>query len=370
VHATLGIVAAEGTLPQESRVEILRDRLLVHVGGKVSDMTVRRLAETAGGLVFRGKSGREHMLRIAPSLEVPCLFDPSLYESTWGATEPDVNLFGADGRIDEQIGLGAGALLSPSGAVREGDQDSLREVLEAGMTFVETCQETAPGRPVFVVVPVSSAWLLGGDLEVLISALRDASVPVALVLGHRMDPLSPKGAVAGLIRLVSELPEVLLLRSDLAGAIGALANGALAGTIGTNTSVRHFVLPDSSGGGSPDESPSVLVRGANMFKKGSHLERLRSREGLLNCPCSVDEGRPVSRYGDPLSTPDAMVHNLWCANEVAARVLAYDVELRPEAWRMIVDQSMTFARQLADVTKAEWSSPGLTAWSSPPPGYR
>lgn len=63
---------------------------------------------------------------------------------------------------------------------------------------------------------------------------------MALVLAHRNDPLGSLAAVRGLLRVLAEIPNVVLLRTDLA-AIGAVANGASLGAVGTSTSVRHLV---------------------------------------------------------------------------------------------------------------------------------
>jgi hypothetical protein len=126
-------------------------------------------------------------------------------------------------------------------------------------------------------------------------------VPVALMLGDPTDPLGSQAAVEGLVAMVTALDSVALMRSDLS-AIGAVARGALMGSIGTLTSCRNFVQPTKRAGGVPDDkTPSVLVEAIASYVRGSKLEYVEGDRGILTCQCPVCDGRSLTRFGESLS---------------------------------------------------------------------
>lgn len=340
----------------------IAESIFVYSGGKLAVESAERLARMADGLIVRGKSGAKvaHALRQSGS-DIDVIFDPARYER-----EPStqLSLIGAENaEISRQAGLHVAAFLSPSHFVPDGDQAALEKVLEEGHDFCEAVTTSGHRAPSLIVLPVSKYWLTDG-LDSLASSVAPVSDRIALVLGDRNDPLDSHQAVRGLIRLVHTHPRLSLLRSDLA-ALGAMACGAEAGAIGTGTSVRHFVQPGLKGGGVPDDkTPSAFVPTLWTYVKGSKLGQATSDNGLLRCPCSVCEGKSLTRFADERLISEAHDHSVESWYRLGQWMLGMTVKQRRNAWRSGCQEAVEAHDELSARSGVLFEAPGqLKAWA-------
>ncbi|HEX9994774.1 MAG TPA: hypothetical protein VGB14_17735 [Acidimicrobiales bacterium] len=344
----------------------LRGRVFSYIGGNVSRAHCESLAPYVAGFTLAGKRGRKMARSIAATTGAPVLWDPALYVAQVGATCRTPTLFDEDENVGFQADLGVAAFLSASGWVPDRDGEALRRVVDEGRRFCDRADRSGHSAPSFVVVPIGSWWLTRGR-ERLITELRRVERPIALVLCSRNDPLGVVGGVAGLVAVVRSVPDVAVIRTDLAG-LGAMAHGSPFSAIGTGTGARHSVPVGTTGGGAPDDdTPSVLVRGAGVYKKGSQIERCRSDGGLLSCPLPPCKGRHLRRFADPASRPEAMLHAFAVIQELADGILSHDPALRPEAWRLFAERAVQRLDDLETRTRVPWEAPrALTDWASTP----
>jgi hypothetical protein len=247
--------------------------------------------------------------------------------------------------------------------VDDGDFGALQAVIDNGVEFCRLCSAAEHLAPGFLVVPVARTWLTT-NLDPFVGRLMDAAVPVALMLGDPTDPLGSQAAVEGLVAMVTTLDAVALMRSDLS-AIGAVAWGALMGSIGTLTSSRHFVQPTKRAGGvSGDKTPSVLVETIASYVRGSKLEYVEGDGGFLTCHCPTCDGRSLTRFGRTLYAPEALFHNQHVWQAIAARVLGQAEAVQPVAWRAICERALDALVELEARTGVTFPQPAyLRAWS-------
>ena len=150
-------------------------------------------------------------------------------------------------------------------------------------------------------------WLTDRS-NLLAAELKTVEQPVAIALADTNDPLAHAQSVVGLVRLIREVPNLMLLRCDL-GALGAVAAGARTATIGTSTTVRHVVPPGKKGGGVPrDQTPSLFIPSLLAFKLGSFLEQL-PRRAVPTCDLACCLGARLSRFNDERMVTEARTHN-------------------------------------------------------------
>lgn len=234
----------------------LQDALLVYAHNGADAGLCARLGRVAGGVVTRLESTAAELRR--SGFDGPVVVDPARYDRHAPVNE-QLSFAGLlKDWVDRQAQYRVAACLSPSAYVDDGDLGALQAAIDDGVEFCRLASASGHRAPGFLVVPVARAWLTT-HLDPLVARLADADVPVALMLGDPTDPLGSQAAVEGLVAVVAALHVVALMRSDLS-AIGAVAWGALMGSIGTLTSWRHFVQPTKSAGGvSGDKTPSVLV---------------------------------------------------------------------------------------------------------------
>lgn len=316
-----------------------RAAVLWYASGSVDPLEARHYAETSGGLVVRGEAG----LALARQLRHegwsgPLWLDPATYERP--ALDSDLTLFG-DRWTVAQAELQVENAISPGSYVPAEDRAGLTRALRRESDWAERVEGAR------VSLALHARWLTD-DTNVLVTELKALEMPVAVALADTKDPLGYSGAVAGLVQLVRDVPDLMLLRSDL-GAVGAVAHGARIGAIGTSTAVRHVVPPGQVGGGVPrDRTPSVFVPSLLAFKLGSFLEQL-PRQAVPVCDLACCLGGRLSRFNDERMVPEARVHNRLAFQLVVDDVLACAPADRTARFRALCQQAI-FEAQALEVT--------------------
>jgi hypothetical protein len=339
----------------------LQDEIMVYTHKGAESGLCARLAIGAGGVVTRVESTAVALRRAG--FDGALVIDPARYDRD---APPYQQLpFGGvlQDWVDRQAQHRVAAYLSPSPYIDDGDSGALQAIIDEGVEFCRMVSVADPQAPGFLVVPVARSWLTTG-LDELVGRLTDAAVPVALMLGDPTDPLGTRAAVEGLVAIVTALDTVALMRSDLS-AIGAIAYGALMGSIGTLTSSRHFVQPTKRAGGvSGDKTPSVLVEAIASYVRGSKLEYVEGDGGLLTCHCPVCDGRSLTRFGQMLYVPEALFHNQHVWRAIARRVLGQAEAERPVGWSAACERALDALVELEARTGVGFPPPGyLRAWS-------
>jgi hypothetical protein len=190
-------------------------------------------------------------------------------------------------RRQRELGL---PVLTDSGYVDSGDETGLISILHRATAV--------PG--VIATLPLHPMWLRDRlHLTALTNHIRDAGVPVALVLEARHDPFGLRGSVPGLLEVLGCGVPTLLLRSDLS-SLGALCNGAVAAAVGTVGALRHLA-PRETGGrrtGPPPgpRPPSTVFRPTLSYRRIGAIARAKRGHPdprLWACECRVCQGRDL-----------------------------------------------------------------------------
>jgi hypothetical protein len=188
-------------------------------------------------------------------------------------------------RRQRELGL---PVLTDSGYVAGGDEPGLVSILHRAMAIPDA----------IAVLPLHPAWLRDRlHLTTLTGHVRDAGVPIALVLEARQDPFGLPGCVPGLLEVLGCGVPALLLRSDLS-SLGALCHGAVAAAVGTIGALRHLAPLEAEGGRPPPgpRPPSTIFKPTMSYRRISAIQRAkRSRPDprLWSCDCPVCEGRDL-----------------------------------------------------------------------------
>lgn len=301
----------------------VRGRVLLHVKGTASAPLDRVSAESAG-VVFSGKNAQDKVKEFVRErgLGCPVILDPSAYED-FHATPEEPFTLERQLRVDtRRTGVGAtlehlasnpvDLVLSPTRYLRCDDaggralDEAVRQINEADVWGV-----------VFSV-PVDARWLTDRR-EHLVTSLRRARAPKALILGDRGDPVGSGARARALREVLRACPETALLRTDLA-ALDAMVHGAAFASIGDTASVRHAVPPGKQGGGPGSKSsPDVIMPALMGYFHGSTLaERLRDPRRCDCLPCvewgeardNGEVGRPLTDFQDTSDTKGAHAHNM------------------------------------------------------------
>ncbi|MCC6227141.1 MAG: hypothetical protein IT195_12155 [Microthrixaceae bacterium] len=294
-------------------------------------------AHASGGVVLRGEKGIETANTLRRNGWTGRIWlDPATYERP--GKQSDLTLFGNRWAV-AQDDLGVAERISPGSFVPAGDQRALRRGLA---NEVEWLERAGGGR---ASLALHAGWLVDGTQQV-IDALRHLDSPVALALADPTDPLGRSGAVAGLVRIVSEVEDLMLLRGDL-GALGAVAHGARQGAIGTSTIVRHALPPGKHGGGVPgDKTPSVFWPELLGFRLGSFIEQL-PREAVPVCDLACCLGARLSRFNDERMEAEARVHNRLAIQALIDAVLQLADSERPGRFRSMCQQAIVETETLS-----------------------
>lgn len=291
--------------------EPLAGRLLVHVVPQRVGYVLDQVDPVRSGLVVTGKGALKKVAELRSSGgPVALLADPAFYE-TMVATEQEPFVEPSDqlpfgdplGRaVQEQLAVGASAVLTPTGYLRAGDGGALRAAARAVGALDDP-------RVVFVV-PADAGWLAPDQLGLLIDSLAGVPGVKAVMLGGQLDPLAGlHGAVEGLVRLLAEVPGVALLRSDLA-AFGALARGAVFAGYGAGSKQRHVVPPwEPAQKSVPVTSPSVLYPELMGLFLGQTLARRFAASSVPVCDCAACGRRDLDSFATQGQSVAAAGHN-------------------------------------------------------------
>ena len=227
------------------RAGLLQDHLLVQASADAANIAAPLANRSGSGIVLSGPQALTAALRLTKTTPgLPLLCDRRRYAGKSRASRPAP----FDPRwLDGQRELNVPHVLSDSGYIGCGDVRALVAVLD---------QAVAAGQDVTAVLPVHASWLRG-DLSTFISEVSAHSVPIALVLEHRADPLSVLETVRGLVTLIRQVPAV---RAAVQRCVGT-------GCIG----LRGFM----GGRGSPHEPPSSVSSRRWLRFAGRHAKRSR-----------------------------------------------------------------------------------------------
>lgn len=323
-------------------VAVLAGRVFAHT--RPCDATeVAGLVGAEGGLVLTGARPVRAARRCREEYGFtgPILYDLAAAES--GVADRDEPFDGTGDRLLEvpleqrlqgQIDAGADAALTPTRYLRAGDLGAV----EAAIRGVDRL-----GRDdVILSLPLDAGWLAPGLIDKLIDVLSGVRIPKAVMPGGQFDPPQRvMDGVLGLRRMVAEVPDVALFRTDLAG-LDAVARGCLAASIGTSGSLRHIVPPGAAplyGGrdeAGEDRSPSVLVPDLLTYVRGSVLaDRFGERPAPI-CRCAWCGGRSIAGFLRQEDWKDARLHGVAVWSAWVRNILYPDsVEGRRRYWRQL-----------------------------------
>lgn len=313
-------------------------------------------AQLLGGIVLRGEDGVTDALRLrADGWRGPLILDPANYEKphSQGSTP---NLFGDDPWVVDQLRARVAELLSPGSYVAAGTRQALVDAISTEGQWVST---NGSGRLSLVL---DWTWLVSG-LSVLIAELGAVEAPLAVALSDPNDPLAHVGAVSGLASLLAAVPNVMLLRADIA-ALGATAHGAVFGAIGTGTSVRHVVPPRKAAGGARTGSPSVFWPELLDWKLAEFLLRLPAAVRPY-CHLSCCGGAPLDRFALLGSRADARRHNLVAIAHFATQLLSVRSSARAGAFKQACQAAAQQAARVETLASQPFPvRPQLAAWAA------
>ena len=297
---------------------------LAYPSATLDTAVLARMGELGGGLMLKGDRGAAAAAALRSSgYDGSLVLDPARYEH---ATAPpdQSSLFGDyDPWIGQQQANRATSFIAPSHGIGPREFARVAEVLHAGKAFSAEVSEHGIEAEVVVPVNLYRAWLVSKHRE-LLDLAQDVPFTLGLLLTNPGDPLDRKGAAGALVELVGGLRSSAVLRTDLAGGLGALAIGARWASIGTTPTHRHATQPGSPGY-SPnvtDRTPSVLVAELLSFRKASKLEQLERVDIVLTCRCQVCNGADIRRFAEPLYHLEAELHNAAVVSDLTNTLLA------------------------------------------------
>ena len=196
-------------------------------------------------------------------------------------------------------------MLTPTGLIAAGDVETLRATLDA---FERRRDERS-----VLTLPLGAGWLRPEWRPMLIKLLITAEGPKALALQESGDPFGRARSVPLLADLARTVPDLGIIRTDLAG-IGAVALGAAFAAIGLTANHRHIPSPGGpprSTGRLEEPGVPVLVPAFLSFHGGRRLAvRLDPDTEAARCPCyACRPGLPLTRFVGA-EAAQATAHNL------------------------------------------------------------
>ncbi|MCO5973145.1 hypothetical protein [Actinoallomurus soli] len=321
-------------------VAVLAGRVFAHARpSDASDLAA--LVGTGGGLVLTGANPvrAARRCREEQAFGGPILFDLAAAEAKVATRDRPFD-DGGDGlmeitleeRVQGQIDAGADAALTPTGYLRAADFGAVEAAIEGAVGL---------GRDdVILSLPLDAGWLAPGLIDKAIGVLAQAPIAKAVMLGGRPDP--PRRMMNGLLglrRLVTEVPDVALFRTDLAG-LDAVAQGCLAASIGTSGALRRIVPPDEAAVYGPangdDRSPGVLVPDLLAYVRGSVLAERFGDRPAPPCRCARCGGRSIVSFLRQEDWKDARLHGVAVWTEWARNLVHPDSpDGRRRYWRRL-----------------------------------
>lgn len=294
---------------------LLSGRVLIHARATDVEPLLGLVNGTRSGLVLTGTVGARVAARRRKDLEVECpiIFDPAVYEK-WRAT-PQIPFRGSDvalaGRaldnfMREICKAGADAVLTPTGYVDAGDIASLAAVLDAA---------PALNPQAIISLPLDIIWLTYDWIDILIEMTSSTPSPKAIMLSELpRKPSAMKEILANLRLLAREVPQIGLFHTGLT-AFDMMAQGALAGAIGSSSALRSLYPPNARGfenkprGEEFTDSPQVLVSELVTYLPGNELADRFGNSSSPICHCRHCDGRSLSRFIGKSEWLDARCHN-------------------------------------------------------------
>jgi hypothetical protein len=276
-------------------VHALADCLLTQAGAQEAAQYAGAVDERHGGLVVSGTSALSEVRRLRDSgFGGALLVDPQRYKGSRRSYAADGMAPGAAAR---QLYAGATVALSDSGYIPAGDVAALDAVLAAATSY---SVEAVP------VLPMPTTWLADPDDRQRLAERVIASKvkSVAVILEHSSDPLGARAALAGALAIVALPVKLLVLRCD-GSAIGLLAHGAHAASVGVRSGLRHlYPVKEGGGGPRPGSSEAAYFQAGMSFLDVGKLALGVARDPedpRWSCYCDTHAGRNV---GDLLTWPD------------------------------------------------------------------
>lgn len=237
------------------------------------------------------------------------LFDRAGYDPRTPAVE-------AERWLETQAAAGADRLLSPGRWI---PWDESGDELKSGLDREHESVASATGTT--LTLALDSRWLTKGLYSTL-EALGGLDAPVALVLAHTGDPLSATVEVVNnLLALTRNVTDLTLLRSDH-GAIGAVAFGAIHGSIGLRPTYRHFTPPRTQAWAIPgDKTPRVFVWDLMDWFTAHNVAGWTTAHVNLDCKLKCCGGQRIDRFLDERRAAEATQHNITVLAHLARFIL-------------------------------------------------
>jgi hypothetical protein len=321
----------------------LQDRIWLHVGARPPEH-VERLARLAGGVALQAPLSSSRTRQLARSGLLVLLQHDAHEHSQMTLLPPD------DAWLLDQTGLAIVAsrvrwVPNPSPTTEE----ILRQAAKEARSFLNLAREQAATTPSMAVFAVSYRWLTSlRPRSQLVAALQSVGGPVGLMLGKDQDPLDNARAVEGLVELVQSVDRIAVLRCNH-GALGAYAFGASGGSIGMNTSTRHFTASDEPGWADhSDPTPRVFLPFIMAWWKGSRLPYYEGDPLFDSCMCIVCDGASLIRFQDERLKPEADAHSVACWSAMAHELAKSEASRRPEQWLDLCRQAYARLDDLED----------------------
>ncbi|XAS76039.1 hypothetical protein V3G39_15530 [Dermatophilaceae bacterium Sec6.4] len=259
--------------------------------------------------------------------------------------------------IDAQLNLGCPAALTDSPFIERDGERALRSVLEQAKDL---------GPDVVAVLPMHPHWV-GTNTSKLIEAINDVGVAVAIILEHSNDPYGSQKTVHGLVRILNEVDQkILVLRCDLS-AVGAACFGASVGAIGTTTGLRHiYPRPTKrSGGGFHDPRIGLYVPSAMAYRALDTVSDATIRDTgpdiRWRCPCRYcSGGLLIDTVVDEVS---AYEHSFAAIAHQSQQMLGPDstAEDARRTWVSQCEHAQTLCQEVAYDLGIGWPTPDFFA---------
>jgi len=339
----------------------VRGRMLVHTDSRYLERT-GHVDPAHSGLVISGEGADRRLAELRGGFEV-LLVDRARYTAE-PATKDAPFVWDGQGTLSsawardvvavlqdelaDQTGRGASFALSPTGYIAANDTAAFEAAAHAITEFGDP-------RMIFTV-PLSAAWLEKESIARTVAILREVPGVKALVLGGQMDPLGKlkERTVANLCALLAEVPDMAVLRTDIA-AVGALAHGAAFTSFGVTSTLRHLIPPGEQAAGGRPTSPSVLYPELMTFYLGSTIADRHSGGSAPECGCGLCEGRPLDRFttkGNGLEG-EAIGHNVATMTQWSVDLRSPEARIDPrEWWRTRCQDAVDRAGQLSTLLRA------------------
>lgn len=337
-----------------ARLETLADTLLMQV--EESDaVSLREVASAPGsGLVISGAQAWKSATFLKNNgYTAPLLVDRQVYKGKKRrpASAPfDVNW------INRQRELEVPLVVPDAGYVAEHDVQGLK-------SLVQRASDIENG---LILLPVANRWLYGAGLQTLLSALKDVTAPVAMVLEHRDDPMGVDRIFFGMLSLLRSGIKLVALRCDVS-ALGLLAHGALAAAFGSRSSLRHLYPVTNGGGGSgPRREAALWPAGLALHHtdKVYDLVSARPDDDQWRCTCQVCQGSRLDRL-DAASGEEIRRHNIAALLDTRRVIMAHPAgQPRRSAWRRMCVDAMSCHLELSAGPVALSAPRALSNWAA------